>query len=82
MIDTAAMFEDLTSSVVNEARTKAERRVSGSRRYGRRRQKAARNEPAGGSRLLSEVDTEGRLFLGTNDGDVGNNVVSSPLPSP
>ena len=26
-----------------------------------------------GSRLLSEADTEGRLFLGINDGDVGNN---------
>jgi hypothetical protein len=26
-----------------------------------------------GSQLLSKVDTEGRLFLGINDGDVGNN---------
>lgn len=26
-----------------------------------------------GSRLVSEADTEGRLFLGINDGDVGNN---------
>jgi hypothetical protein len=26
-----------------------------------------------GSQLLSKVDTDGRLFLGINDGDVGNN---------